>query len=125
MPYEITNKLRGPSIIKVVDALARTTINLSQLSANTNTENIVSATITSVKWSLHPTTGQLSIDRQVVGSPAVPVMNVFQSGAWGPDQVAFANTATGNLNITVASGGGTVVLTLSKYANYNVETQGL
>lgn len=125
MPYEITNRLRGPSIIKVVDALARTTINLSQLSANTNTENIVSATITSVKWSLHPTTGQLSIDRQVPGNAVVPVMNVFQSGSWVHDEVSFANTATGNLNITVAAGGGTVVLTLSKYANYNVETQGL
>lgn len=44
---DINNRIRGKSVIRLTEVGA-VTINLSQLSANTNTENVYSATISSM-----------------------------------------------------------------------------
>jgi hypothetical protein len=125
MSYELLNKLRGPSTIKLVDSTT-VSINLSQLSVtvsgNTQVENVYSAAITSMKWSLHPTTGSLQISRQNAGSAANVVANVFQTGSWKHDEVNIANSATGNIIFTMV-GPGSAFITLSKVADYNVSTQ--
>ena len=118
MGVEIINRLRGPSKIMVVDATA--TINLSDLSANTNTENVISAAITSLKWST-TTGGNINITRDAGGGVNV-VANLAMSGYWPHDDVNISNTATGNLVITV-TGGGTAILEVSKVVQLNVDTQ--
>lgn len=119
MGYEIVNRLRQPSVVRVVDTTA--TINLGSLSANTNTENVYAAIITSVKWSLHPTNGNLKITRDD-GNGAVVVANVFQSGFWSHDELcAAANTPRGNIVVAV-TGTGTAILAVRKDATYNVDT---
>lgn len=125
MAYEIINKLRGPSTIRVSNT-ETVSINLSQLSVtvdgNTNVENVTSAALTSLKWSLHPTTGVLEIARQNAGSPANVVATVYQTGSWKHDEVNIANSATGNIQLTMV-GPGSAFLTFSKVAAYNVSTQ--
>lgn len=117
MAYEIINKLRAPSTVRVVDGSA--TINLSDLSANTNTENVETAIVTSVKWSVHPTNGNLQISRG-----GVVVMNVFQSGFWSHDELNIANNASSNLTIAI-TGTGSCIVGVKKTASYNVDTQKL
>lgn len=127
MPYEIINKLRGPSTIRITNAQALTSINLSQLSANSQTENVYAAVITSVKWSLQPTTGNLIVSRgNLVSNLTTSVINTWQSGHWQHDDLAtgLGNTATGNIQITLVTDG-CAILTVSKSANYNVSTQSL
>jgi hypothetical protein len=119
MSYELINKLRGFSTLRVVDGNA--TIELAALSANSNTENIQSAIITSLKWSVHPTAGNLKITRDS-GTGAQTVANVFQTGFWSHDELNISNTASGNITVTLA-GGGTTIITIRKDANYNVDTQ--
>jgi hypothetical protein len=124
MGLEIINKFRGPSIIRVTNALGATTINLSQLSANTNTENVISAVITSAKWSLQPTTGNFIVSRgNPVSQTTNTVLNTWQTGYWQHDEGAKAlgNTPTGNIIITLVTDG-TAIFTLSKDCTYNVDT---
>lgn len=120
MSYELRNKLRGPSTLTVVDATA--TLNLSALSANTNTENIISAIITSIKWSL-PQGGVCKITRDAGGGPNV-VANLAYGDFWQHDDLAIANTPTGNIVVAI-TGGGTAILSIRKEAVYNVQTQDL
>lgn len=118
MPYELKNKLRGPSILRVVDG-ATPNLTLSAFSANVGTENVVAVTVTSVKWSVQPAAGTLVIVRD-----GVTVLNVAQAGSWVHDEVSIANGSTGNVLVTVTNGG-TALITFSKDAVYNVSTQAL
>ena len=120
MPYEIVNKLRAPSLIRLTDATT-VTVNLSQLSANTNTENVVSAIITSIKYSLVPTTGILTIVRQNVGGAANTVATFYGQGDFKHDELNIANTPTGNITFTLA-GAGSAWVTVKKDCTYNVDT---
>lgn len=124
MSYEVINKLRGPSIIRVVDSAA-VSINLSQLSANVGTENVYSATISSLKWSTN-TTGIITVSRQNAGSPANTIAVLYGSGYWPHDDHNLANSATGNVQVTVSGGAtATLIMVMRKEANYNVQTQDL
>jgi len=118
MPYEIKNKLRGPSTLRVVDG-ASPNLTLTSFSANVGTENVSSVTITSVKWSVQPAVGSLSVSRD-----GVVVLNVAQAGYWQHDEAPIANNLTANVLVTITNGG-TAILTFSKQAVYNVETQSL
>lgn len=122
MSYELKNRLRGPSTLTVIDGTV--TLNLSQLSANTNTENVNSAYITTLKWAVQPTIGTLVITRTNVGSPANIVANLSQAGDWKHDELAIANSATGNLTVTI-TGGGMCVIGIKKDCTYNVEVDKL
>ncbi len=117
MSFEISNKLRGFSTIRVTDDTV--TVNLSDLTANANVETVVGAVITSLKWSVQPTTGSLQISRTANGSNAVVVANLFQTGFWSHDELAIANTPNGN--ITIACATGTTLLTVRKDATYNTD----
>jgi hypothetical protein len=124
MGLEIINKFRGPSIIRVTNALSATTINLSQLSANVNTENVISAVITSAKWTLQPTTGNFIVSRgNPVSNLTNTVLNAWQTGYWQHDEGARAlgNTPTGNIIVTLVTDG-TGIFTVSKDCSYNVDT---
>jgi hypothetical protein len=124
MAYEIINRLRGTSVIRVADTGA-VSINLSQLSANVNTENVYAAYISSMRWSTNAT-GSITITRQNAGSPANTIAALYGSGYWPHDDHNIANSATGNLTITVAGGGvGSLIMVMKKDANYNVQTQDL
>lgn len=122
---DINNRLRGKSIIRLTET-GSVSINLSQLSANVGTENVYAATISSLRWSLHPSTGVLTVSRQNAGSPANLLGTFYGTGYWPKDDHNFAgsNSATGNiiLNMTTA---GVAELVVFKSANYNVETQAL
>lgn len=118
MPYEIKNKLRGPSYLRVVDG-ATPNLTLEAFSANVGTENVSSVTLTSVKWSVHPTVGSLSVSRN-----GVVVLNVAQAGYWQHDEMPIANNGEANVLVTVTNGG-TALITFSKQATYNVQTQDL
>jgi hypothetical protein len=122
---EITNRLRGKSVIRLTETGA-VTINLSQLSANTNTENVFAATISSMRWSLHPSTGVLVVTRQNVGGGANVLGTFYGTGHWPGDDHNFAgsNTITGNLTLNMTTAG-VVEVVVRKEANYNVETQAL
>jgi hypothetical protein len=118
MPYELTNRLRGPSTLRVVDG-ATPNLTLSSFSANVGTENINRVIITSVKWSVQPTAGSLTISRD-----GVTVLNVAQAGFWSHDELAIANNATANMVVTITNGG-TCLIGLKKDATYNVDVQKL
>lgn len=124
MAYEIINRLRGTSIIRVVDS-ANVSINLSQLSANIGTENVYSAKISSLKWSTN-TSSSIQIQRQNAGSPPNTIVTLYGTGHWPHDDHNLANSATGNLTIVMTGGAlSTVVLVMKKEADYNVQTQDL
>lgn len=118
MSYEIVNKLRGFSVLTVIDGTV--TLNLSALSANVNTENINSAIVTSMKWSVHPTAGNLNVTRDNGGGANV-VANVYQTGFWSHDELNISNNSTGNITVTI-TGGGTAIINIRKDATYNVDT---
>jgi hypothetical protein len=115
MGYEVINRLRGPSTIRVVDSTA--TLNLSDLSTNTSVETVIAATITSLKWSLHPTNGNLQITRG-----GVLVANVFQTGFWSHDELNIANTSNANIVMTI-TGTGTAIVSVAKQVTLNVDAQ--
>ena len=119
MPYEIKNKLRGPSTLRITGVDTTGALALTNFSANVNTENVSSVSITSLEWSLLPATGTLVITRG-----ALVVATLYETGVWKRDEITIANTATGTITVAI-TGGGTAVLTLSKEAVYNVSTQAL
>lgn len=120
MSYEVVNKLRAPSTIRVVDGSA--TVNLGDLSANTNTENVYAAIITSIKWSV-PQGGTVKITRDAGGGANV-VANLAYGDYWPHDELNIANTSTGNISIAI-TGGGTCIVGVRKEATYNVDTRTL
>jgi hypothetical protein len=123
MSYEIINRLRGTSIIRIVDS-GVVSINLSQLSANVGTENVYQAQISSLRWST-PSTGNVTIARQNAGSPSNTIAVLSETGYWPHDDFNLANSATGNIQATFLGGTGTLIMVVKKDANYNVQTQDL
>ena len=125
MSYEIINKIRGSSIIRIVDS-GVVSINLSELAAGSpNTENVYAASISSAYWSTNGA-GAIVVTRQNAGSPANTVASFYGSGFWPAESPGLANSATGNLTITVSGGAvGSLLLVVKKQANYNVDTQDL
>jgi hypothetical protein len=121
MPYEISNKLRGPSIIRLTGADTTGALPLTAFSANQAIENVNRLIITSVKFALKPdtTSGTLTILRD-----AVTIATLYGTGDWKHDEHGIANTSTGTLTMTIA-GGGTAMLTARKEATYNVDTEKL
>lgn len=113
MPFEITNTLRGSSIVRAVDA-GTYTITLNALRANATIETVVSADIRHVKWS---TNGNIRIVRN-----SVPLLALHNGGDMSFDE--YGHTIANNNNQSVVIEivtGGTVVLELAKEATYNVD----
>ncbi len=113
MAHEITNTKRGTSIIRVVDA-GTTTIALNNLRAFPTNEVVASADIKRVTWA---TNGSISIVRN-----GVPQLSLHNAGEMRFDDFShsIANNNTQDIVITIASGG-SIVMELSKIANYNVD----
>lgn len=117
MPYELQNKLRGPSIIRVTGIQTTGALTLTAFSANQVLENVHSLTVNTIKWSLLTATGTLTITRD-----ALVVATFYDTGVWSQDNTVLANTPTGSLTVAIA-GGGTAWLEISKHATYNTDTQ--
>lgn len=118
MSYELINRLKQPSMLRVVDG-ATPNLALSAFSAKPGTENVSSVVITSVKWSLQPSIGNMTISRD-----GVVVLNVAQSGFWSHDELNIANNSTANVLVTI-TGGGTALIACKKNATYNVDIEKL
>jgi hypothetical protein len=116
MPYEILNSKRSKSVLRVVGNTA-TRIDLTGLSTNTTTEQITGAALTHVMstsdgfWKVYrgnDATGTLILD--------LPGGNDWPLAQY---DIAIANTSTANIYVTNSGSGGTLILSLSKTANYN------
>lgn len=109
MAYEITKKLRGTNIIRVV-GVDTATVELANLASDSN-ETVVSASIKRVNWT---TNGSVTITRG-----GTNVLSLFNSGEMRLDDYghSIANNKTGNIVITIASGGSCIV-ELSKDTTY-------
>ena len=112
MPFEITNSMRGGSVIRVTDP-GSATIALTDLRANAYTETVTAASIRRVTWS---TNGNISIVRN-----GVPVLMLHNSGEMRFDELGYAvaNNSASSLVINIVTGG-TIVMDISKTATYNV-----
>jgi hypothetical protein len=115
MAYEITNSVRGPSIIRVVDP-GTVTVNIANLSVNAN-ETVTGASIKRVMWS---TNGAITIARN-----GTTVMQLHNAGDMVLSELGYsvANTSTGTIGITIATGG-TALLEVSKTATYTTDPTG-
>ena len=113
MPLEITNSLRGVSLVRATGPGAYT-IALNDLRKNPTTETVTSADIRRMMWS---TNGNISIVRN-----SIEMATVHNSGEMRFDDYAhsLANNNTQSIVITIATGG-TIVMELSKQATYNVD----
>jgi len=118
MPYEIINRLRAPSLLRVTGAATTGALALSAFSANVNTENVSSLIVTSIKWAVAPT-GSLIITRD-----SLVVATLFGEGNWEHNELNIANTAAGTFTAEITIGG-TCLIGLRKEAVYNVSTQSL
>jgi hypothetical protein len=115
MSYEIVNTLRNTSIIRAVGA-GTYTIELEDLSSNTDLEIVTSASVRKLYWS---TNGSITIAR---GETPNTVLSLYTGGDMRFDDFSYAlsNGSTGNVVITIASGG-TVVMEVTKTANYTTD----
>ena len=113
MPLEITNSLRGASIIRATGPGAYT-ITLNDLRKNPTTETVTSADIRRMMWS---TNGNISIVRN-----SVEIATVHNAGEMRFDEFghSVANNNTQSIVITIVTGG-TIVMEVSKDATYNVD----
>lgn len=113
MSLEVTNTLRGPSIIRCVEP-GTYSVELTGLRKNTATETVTSADIKRVTWS---TNGSITIARN-----QLPVLSLQGSGEMRFDEFghSIANSSTSNVVVTIATGG-TVVMELSKQATFSVD----
>ena len=117
MAYEVTNRLRNSSVIRV-DGAGTTTLVLANLSSNTSIETVTAASIKRVAWS---TNGNITISRG-----GVNVLTLYGSGDMRLDDYshAIANNSTGNIVITVTTGGCAIV-DVSKEATYSPALTGI
>lgn len=109
MAYEITKRLRGATIIRVV-GVDTVTIPVANLASEAN-ETVLSASIKRVNWS---TNGSITVAR---GSNNV--LSLYNNGEMRLDDYGhtIANSKASDIVITIASGG-TCVLEVSKDATY-------
>lgn len=117
MPLNITNAIRSKSVITVTGNTA-TRINLSQLSTNTSIETVSAATIGLVAtstdgfWRIYrgnDATGELVLELK--DSNYLPFTQT---------DLAISSNATSNIFVTNSGAGGTLILQLSKTANYTI-----
>lgn len=113
MSLEITNSLRGPSIIRCVEP-GTYTISLANLAKNSVIETVTSADIKRVTWS---TNGSITVVRNIT-----PVLSLQHAGEMRFDEFghSIANNNTSNVVVTIATGG-TLVMELSKQATFSVD----
>lgn len=113
MALEITNSLRGPSIIRCVEP-GTYTISLASLAKNSVIETVTSADIKRVTWS---TNGSITVVRNIT-----PVLSLQNAGEMRFDEFghSIANNNTSNVVVTIATGG-TLVMELSKQATFSVD----
>ena len=116
MAYEISNSVRGPSIIRVVDP-GTVTVNIANLAFNAN-ETVTGASIKRVMWS---TNGAITIARN-----GTTVMQLHNAGDMVLTELGqtLANTPTGTIGITITTGG-TALVELSKTATYTTDLTGI
>lgn len=109
MAYEITKKLRGSTIIRVV-GVDTVTVALANLASDAN-ETVTSASIKRVNWS---TNGSVTVARS-----SNNILSLYGSGEMRFDDYghSIANSKTDTIVVTIASGG-TCVLEVSKDTTY-------
>ena len=117
MPLNITNAIRSKSVITLTGNTA-TRINLSQLSTNTSIETISAAAIGLVAsssdgwWRIYrgnDATGELVLELK--DSNYLPFTQT---------DVALSSNASANIYVTNSGTGGTLILQVSKTANYTI-----
>ena len=113
--YEVNNTLKGTSTIRVVDP-GTYTITLANLSSNTQLETVSATNIKRIFWSSN---GYINIGR---GDTPTPMLALHGSGEMRLDDLGYtlANTNTGNVVVTVVTGG-SCVIELSKTATYSTD----
>jgi hypothetical protein len=111
MSYEVINTLKGPSVVRT-DGVGTYTITLANLSANSTQESVGSAAIKRILWS---TNGNITIARD-----SSNMVTLYNSGEMKLSELNYsmANTATGNIVVTITSGG-SCILQVSKTATYS------
>ena len=118
MGYELKNTQRSSSILRCVDP-GTYTINLQDFAANSTNigETVNSASIKRINWS---TNGSISIARA-----NVPMLALHSAGEMRLDEYghSIANNSTGNLAITITTGG-SLVMEITKDTSYNVALTG-
>ena len=116
MAYEVVNRLRSTSVIRV-DGASTTTLVLANLSADVN-ETVTSASIKRVNWT---TTGSITISRG-----GTNILTLSNNGEMRLDDYGFsiANNSTGNIVITVTTGG-SAIIEMSKTATYATPLTGM
>ena len=119
MPFEIINAIRAKSTVRIVGGAANTQINLVNLSANTMTENVISAAIAQVSCS---TNGIYRIYRgnNASGNLILELCTPINLVLYEYD-IMFANNATSNLFVEHTGTAGTLVMQLAKNATYNID----
>lgn len=117
MPYEVKNRLRAPSTIRVTGVDTTGALALTAFSANQAIENVNSVYVTSLRWSVLPATGTVVITRG-----ATVIATLYETGDWKHDELSLSNTSLDVQSLTVqVTGGGTAMLTVNKTATYNTE----
>ena len=117
--YEVNNTLKGTSTIRVVDP-GTYTITLANLSSNTQLETVSAANIKRIFWSSN---GYIYIGRDAPAAcTPTPMLALHGSGEMRLDDLGYtlANTNTGNVVVTVVTGG-SCVIELSKTATYSTD----
>lgn len=123
MAYEVINNKRSKSVIRVTGN-TDTAITLSQLSADVD-ETINSVSITNL---LASSDGAWKVYR---GNDASGVLVLDTTGGGAVDwsftqrDISISNTATANIFITNSGTGGTLLMTVSKTAEYSPALTGI
>ena len=112
MALEITNSLRGPSVVRCVEP-GTYTISLASLAKNSVIETVTSADIKRATWS---TNGAISVVRN-----SITLLSLQNSGEMRFDELGYSvsNNSTQSIVINIVTGG-TIVMDISKAATYNV-----
>lgn len=120
---EITNKLRAPSVIRVIEPpLSANTFNVSialtDLATSEN-ETVTSASIKNVIWTSN---GVINVVR---GEELV--LSLHGSGEMRLDDIAYSISKNSNTNIEILSPNarGTLILEVSKEAHYTTPLEGM
>jgi hypothetical protein len=113
MPFEITNSLRGTTVIRGVDA-GTYTITLNDLRANATIETVTAADIKRIMWS---TNGSITVVRNGVPQLALHTGGVMDFADFAH---SLANNNTQSIVVTINTGG-SFVMEVSKVATYNVD----
>lgn len=110
MAYELTNRKRSSSILRVVGA-GTTSLDLANLAVD-GTETVTEASIKKILWT---TTGNIAIKRG-----GVDVITLYNSGEMHLDELGYsiANNSTSNVSVVVTTNG-SAVIEIAKLATYN------